>query len=184
MHLKSVYRILFLIICFSVVAPFTAEAEGKVYKVLTHLLDLKGKHRLSPSLFERDAYQEQLRANPQLVSGAAFEIHWKAKDGHKKDNVIQIQIRGSKNYQDKPLTKTIKVKGRKYFKTWSRITLSKKEMQDIGKIVAWKVSLLDEEKVISEHFSFLWKNPPAPKGKSPNQPSIGPRNKNGDKFPR
>src|SRR5437899_2397501 len=32
-------------------------ATGRIIKVLPHLLDLQGHHALSPSLYDRDAYQ-------------------------------------------------------------------------------------------------------------------------------
>ena len=41
-----------------------AHAEAKISKVLPHWLDKKGRHTLSPSLFERDAYQAQLPRQP------------------------------------------------------------------------------------------------------------------------
>ena len=37
---------------------------ARITKVLPHLLDDKGRHTLSPSLYERDAYQAELRKNP------------------------------------------------------------------------------------------------------------------------
>ncbi len=37
-------------------------APAKVIKVLPHFLDQKGRHALSPSLYDRDAYQAHLRS--------------------------------------------------------------------------------------------------------------------------
>lgn len=177
--------IVFMFIGLLVLPTESALAEGKIYKVLPHLLDLKGKHTSSPSLFERDAYQEFLKENPSLISGIGFDIHWKCPSGHERDLNIVMEIRGSKNYQASPTRKIIKAKAKKYFKTWSRITLSNKEMESIGKIVAWKVSLMEGNETLTEHFSFLWKTPtqnPGNRGTQPRQSEIGPGFRRG--FPR
>ena len=42
---------------------------GKVIKVLPEYLDREGRHALSPSLFDRDAYQAQLRWHAEERSG-------------------------------------------------------------------------------------------------------------------
>src|SRR5207249_4815919 len=44
-------------------------AAGRVVKVLPQFLDLKGRNTLSPSLYERDAYQAVLRRHPEQRSG-------------------------------------------------------------------------------------------------------------------
>ena len=64
---------------------------GKISKVLPHWLDLQGRHTLSPSLLERDAYQAKLRADRSLCSGIRFEVKW-AKNT--SDNVkLQLELR-------------------------------------------------------------------------------------------
>ena len=45
-----------------VISTTDAARPGKISKVLPHWLDLQGRHTLSPSLLERDAYQAKLRA--------------------------------------------------------------------------------------------------------------------------
>lgn len=174
---------LLLTVAFSCIS---VQAEGKIYKVLPHLLDLNGKHRNAPSLFERDAYQEFLRKNPDQVSGLGFDIHWKCPDSHKRDLLLTLEIRGSNNYQSAPFQKIIAVKGKKYFKTWSRIMLDREDLESIGKIVAWKATLVEADKgVLTEHLSFLWKTPP-PRATRPEGESIIPPRDPGARrtFPR
>ena len=55
--------------CLAMAASAAAELSGKVVKVLPHYLDLEGRHTLSPSLYERDAYQAVLRQHPERRSG-------------------------------------------------------------------------------------------------------------------
>lgn len=144
-----------------------AQAEGQVYKVLPHLLDLNGRHRDAPSLFARDAYQEFLRSHPDQVSGLSFDVLWKCPNGHKRVLNLKIEIRGSNNYQSIPFSKVVPVQAKKAFKTWTSIILSKEELESIGKIVAWKVSLVEEGVELAGHYSFLWRKPPE---ESPAQP--------------
>src|SRR5690348_1436186 len=59
---------------------FDAEAAGaRIIKVLPHLLDRDSRHTLSPSLYERDAYQSFLRKNADQCAGLRFDVQWKAK---------------------------------------------------------------------------------------------------------
>src|SRR5437867_3558658 len=59
-----------------------AAATGRVVKVLPHFLDLRGRHSLSPSLYDRDAYQAQLRQHPEQRSALRFDVHWRASGAH------------------------------------------------------------------------------------------------------
>ena len=52
-------------------------ASAKISKVLPHLLDREGRHVVSPSLYERDAYQAYLRQHPEEVGGLRFDVSWK-----------------------------------------------------------------------------------------------------------
>ena len=53
---------------------------GIVVKVLPLFLDLKGHDALSPSLFDRDAYQAFLRQNTNDISAIRFDVLWKASN--------------------------------------------------------------------------------------------------------
>ena len=71
-----------LIACLSIflLAPTVpaGAGTGRVVKVLPHFLDLKGRHALSPSLYDRDAYQAQLRQHPEQRSGIRYDVLWRA----------------------------------------------------------------------------------------------------------
>ena len=72
-------------------AVTTAQANPKISKVLPHWLDKQGRHTLSPSLFERDAYQAQLRANPDQRSGIRFDVKW-AKGSQRASANLMLQV--------------------------------------------------------------------------------------------
>src|SRR3954471_6825587 len=68
-----------LAILITFACAFLANAQSdKVIKVLPHFLDLKGRHSISPSLLDRDAYQKILRENPAKRSGIRFDVQWQA----------------------------------------------------------------------------------------------------------
>src|SRR5688572_14495371 len=71
----------------------SASAESaKVIKVLPHFLDLKGRHTVNPSLFDRDAYQQDLRTTPTNRSALRFDIQWKAR-GY-DELTLRIDLKG------------------------------------------------------------------------------------------
>lgn len=127
---------------------------GKVLKVLPHFLDLEGRHALSPSLFERDAYQARLRKNPAEVSALRFDVNWSA-DGKPANLRLRVEARGGKAAaQAKQLETTVKPGWTG--STWSAVTLDKDAYQILGGVSAWRVTLWDGEQLLGEQKSFLW----------------------------
>jgi len=134
-----------------------APATGRVIKVLPHYLDLKGRHTLSPSLYERDAYQAQLRQHPAERSALRFDIQWKAKDAGTAQLKLRAELRGvTKGNLPKQLVLEQPVKPKGHFSTWSALALSGAEYKEFGELTAWRVTLWDGEQLLGEQKSFLW----------------------------
>src|SRR5216684_6679888 len=74
-------------------------ATEKIIKVLPQFLDAKGRRSLSPSLYERDAYQAFLRANPGKCSGLAYNVEWNSKGATAPK--LRVELRGTPQ-GDKP----------------------------------------------------------------------------------
>ena len=128
--------------------------SGKVLKVLPHFLDQQGRHTLSPSLFERDAYQAHLRKNPAEVSALRFDLEWSAA-GKPANLRIRVEARGAKAAaQPKVLETTVKPGWNG--SAWSAVTLDKEAYQQLGGVAAWRVTLWDGEQMLAEQKSFLW----------------------------
>ena len=135
----------------------TASAsEPRVVKVLTQYLDLDGRHTLSPSLFERDSYQDLLRQHPEKRSGIRFAVQWKNGGLNAADLKVRVEMRGMKGNDLQ--TKTIDAPAGKpgWITTWSMVELSGTDYQRFGEIVAWRVTLLDGDTTLAEQKSFLW----------------------------
>lgn len=134
---------------------FGAE-KASIVKVLPHLLDLKGKASLAPGLFQRDAYQGQLRKDPKLVSGMRFNVQWKAKGIPSDDLVIRVWLKTSGRSPNDPLELKAPVRGNRKWGHWSAVAYDGKLFQDNGQVLAWKVELLQGEKPVAAQTSFLW----------------------------
>src|SRR5882672_1184959 len=70
-----------------------ATASGKVVKVLPQFLDLEGRASLSPSLYDRDAYQAQLRKKPEQRSGMCFNILWRGRSATNDTATLRVELR-------------------------------------------------------------------------------------------
>jgi len=129
-------------------------AEGKIHKVLPHFVDKEGRHSLSPSLYERDAYQAQLRNDPEQRGGLRFDVHWKAQ---KSPNLkLRLDIRGSKTNEATSLMVEMPVKPPGFFSKWSAVLVPKKDYPRLGELRSWRATLLDGDQVLDEQKSFLW----------------------------
>jgi hypothetical protein len=129
-------------------------ASTRIMKVLPHRLDEEGRHTLSPSLYERDAYQAQLRKQPERVTGMRFDVQWKVRRTDAFDLRMRIEIRGSED----PSVHTLeeRVQRRPWFNRWSSITLNQEGLRAVGEVVAWRVTLWRGSQLMAEHRSFLW----------------------------
>ena len=129
--------------------------EARIIKVLPQLLDLQGRNALNPSLFDRDAYQLQLRLNPQQVSALRFEVQYKTR-GFDGPLLLRLEMRGSKTALGERHIFETEVKPGGWFAKWGRIQLDREMSERVGTLVAWKASLLKDGEIIAQQESFLW----------------------------
>jgi hypothetical protein len=133
-----------------------AGSEGKILKVLPHLLDTEGRHGLSPSLYERDAYQAHLRQHPDQCSGMRFDVQWKARGRTSDPFRLRLELRGSRAHQATPLVVEQAVKRKRAWSSWSSVKLDHQEWKRLGQVVAWRATLWEGDRQIAEQRSFLW----------------------------
>jgi hypothetical protein len=133
-----------------------AAGTGKVIKVLPHFLDKKGRHTVSPSLYERDAHQAQLRKSPGLRSGIQFDVQWKAAKADKSNLKLKLEVRTSKGDLAKPtvLEQTVKPDG--WMTTWTTLKVDGDAYEKFGDVIAWRATLWEGDQQIAETKSFLW----------------------------
>ena len=147
-------KLLPLLIFFSGRTPESEAASAKIIKVLPHLLDRDGRHTLSPSLYERDAYQAFLRKNPGQCSGLRFDIHWKAKRVAGTRLLLRVEIRGSK--EAKPVLLEQPARPNHWYRRWSSLRADGDSYQKVGEVIAWRATLWEGDQPLAEQESFLW----------------------------
>lgn len=148
---QSVLTILLFAVAFSVSA-----ANGKVVKVLPHFLDLQGRHSLSPSLYDRDAYQARLRQNPDQCSGVRFDILWRGRSETNEMATLRVELRGTPKgdvASQTSLESQVQITGTGH---WTRLKLDGDAYKKFGEITAWRVTLWSGDQLLGEQKSFLW----------------------------
>lgn len=154
-------RIAFL---FLVVLAAHAETavSGQVLKVLPLFLDTSGRTGTSPSLFERDAYQVELRKYPERRSGIEFAVNWKAKGPKDTPLTLRIELRGGQPGQlptTGSLEQKVTPKGG-LFGTWTSLKLTGQEYKRVGDVNSWRATLWNGDTLVAEAKSFLWQADP------------------------
>jgi hypothetical protein len=131
-------------------------ATGRVEKVLPHFLDREGRHSLSPSLYDRDAYQAQLRQHPELRSGIRFDILWRGRSATKEKARLQVEMRGTAKGNlpsETKLETEVIITGTSH---WAELKLAGEDYKKFGEVTAWRVTLWTGDQMIGEQKSFLW----------------------------
>lgn len=137
-------------------ATAETKAEPRIIKVLPQYLDLKGRSSLAPSLYERDAYQARLRGNAKERSAIRFDVQWKEGKSTLQKPLIKIEVRGVKGNATHLATIEQAADKKGWFSNWTSPTLAGKEYRDLGEMVAWRATLWDGDRQVSEQKSFLW----------------------------
>ncbi len=132
-----------------------AGTTGRIVKVLPHYVDLQGRHTLSPSLFERDAYQALLRAHPDRQGGMRFDVRWKTRKASGQAPVLRLELVTAQHPKTRPLViETPLPPGRRT--GWTPIRIDRSTLLKAGNLIAWRVSLLEGDQPLHTRQSFLW----------------------------
>ena len=146
-----------LILLGSLSMAFADEAAaGRVIKVLPLFLDLKGHDALSPSLYDRDAYQVYLRQHPDQRSAIRFDVLWKASNVGDAKLKLYVELRGiGQNGLPRQVTLDQVVKPG-FFRRWTSVTFGGEDYKNFGELIAWRVTLWSGDQLLGEQKSFLW----------------------------
>ena len=131
-------------------------ATGRVVKVLPFLLDLNGRNALSPSLYDRDAYQAYLRGHSDHCSAIRFDVLWRASDSHHAKLKLRVELRGISTDgmpRERILEQTVEPH---FLRHWNSLTLGGNDYKNFGDLIAWRVTLWSHSQMLSEQKSFLW----------------------------
>jgi hypothetical protein len=145
-----------LLLLGSLSAFASGTAPGRVVKVLPLFLDLKGHDAISPSLFDRDAYQAYLRVHTNEVSAVRYDVLWKAADATGAKLKLRVELRGygaGGLPQQTVLEQSVTPHT---FSHWTSIPFAGGDYKNFGEIVAWRVTLWNGDELLGEQKSFLW----------------------------
>jgi len=120
-----------------------------------HYLDEKGRHTLSPSLYERDAYQDFLRKNPEKISALRIDVKWSPPRDPGPILKLRVEIRGEKTNTE-PLVLETRVGAGKQLGNWTSLRMDKDTLEKCGSIIAWRARIYHGDGVAGEMKSFLW----------------------------
>ena len=150
-------RLYFLLTCCLLLSPAAHAAEGHILKVLPQFLDKKGRASLTPSLYDRDAYQAILRKTPEKRSALRYAIQWKADTKETEALTLRVELIGAAQ-DEKPKQTSIEttVHQRHWFSHWANLTLTEEQYKSFGDVTAWRVTLWNGNKLLGEQKSFLW----------------------------
>jgi len=155
--IRTMHRfvVVLLLLALPGVCLASTPANGRISKVLPLYLDQQGHDALSPSLFDRDAYQVRLRDGLEPASAVRFDVLWTGK-AHGTGLKLRVEARGV-DAQGIPrqvvLEKTVKSN---FFGRWTSLTLGGEDFKHIGSLIAWRVTLWSDNQMVNEQKSFLW----------------------------
>jgi hypothetical protein len=138
-------------------ASASEAATGHIVKMLPLFLDRKGHDALSPSLFDRDAYQAYLRQHTNEVSGVRFDVLWRASNAQDAQLKLRLELRcvGPDNLpRQATLEQTVTPH---FFRHWTSFTLTEDDCKKFGEVVAWRVTLWSDNQMLDKQDSFLWR---------------------------
>ena len=143
--------------CWLVAAVSAHAGTGRVMKVLPHFLDREGRHTLSPSLYERDAYQALLREHPEERSGIRFDVQWKTKGPASGTLRLIVEARTIvEGNQPRQIVLEKKVEPTGSLGRWSDLVVRGERYRKFGEVTAWRVTLWEDDELLGEQKSFLW----------------------------
>jgi hypothetical protein len=158
-YLIGVRRFLAVVIAVGMASSAaSAFGRGLLVKVLPEYLDLKGRNSLSPSLYERDAYQVVLRTHPERRSGMRFYVQWKNKGPMWEPLLARVELRGiaeGKVPRQFVLENAVSNPGG-IASHWTELTLQGEAYKKFGAITAWRVTLWSGQTLVGQEQSFLW----------------------------
>jgi hypothetical protein len=130
---------------------------GHIVKVLPLFLDLNGHDAISPSLYDRDAYQVYLREHTNEVSAIRFDVLWRVSHAGDAPLKLRLELRGVGSDNLPRQTTLEQTVTPHFFRHWTPIPLAGDDYKNFGDVVAWRATLWSGDRMLDEQESFLWR---------------------------
>ena len=150
-------RFLMILLLLAVLPAFADGIEkGRIVKMLPLFLDLKGHDAVSPSLYDRDAYQAYLRQHTNEISAIRFDFLWQVENPSAAKYKLRIELRGI-GADGKPTRTLLEREAQPpLLRRWDSLALGGADYRNFGAVVAWRATLWRSDRLLSEQKSFLW----------------------------
>ena len=137
--------------------PSSRANDVRLIKVLPQFLDKEGRQALTPSLYDRDAYQAFLRKNPDKRSGLRFAVQWKGISTKDHPLKLSVELRGVSEVKGtRTVELSLKPQKHSWWSHWDNVIVNESSYKELKEVTAWKVVLWDGDHAIGEEKSFLW----------------------------
>jgi len=150
-------RFLMILLLLAVLPAFADGTEkGRIVKMLPLFLDLKGHDAISPSLYDRDAYQAYLHRHTNDISAIRFDILWQVKNPSAAKYNLRIELQGI-GAGGKPTRRMLEQEAQpSLLRRWNSLVLGGADYKNFGELVAWRATLWRGDQLLGEQKSFLW----------------------------
>jgi hypothetical protein len=151
-------RLLMILLLLGSLASASASdaMTGHVVKMLPLFLDLKGRDAVSPSLFDRDAYQFYLRQHTNEISAIRFDVLWSASNAKNAELKLRLELRGVGPDNLPRQTTLEQTVTPHFFRHWTSFTLADADLKNFGELNSWRAILWSGDQMLAEQKSFLW----------------------------
>ncbi len=129
---------------------------GRVVKVLPLFLDAQGRDAVSPSLFDRDAYQAYLREHTNEISAMRFDVLWRASPAGETKLKLRLELRSISTNSLPRQTTLEQAVTPVHFSRWTELPLTGPDYKNFGELIAWHATLWSDDHLLAEQKSFLW----------------------------
>ncbi len=115
-----------------VVADAGDALSGNIVKVLPLFLNLKGQDSISPSLYDRDAYQVYLRVHTNEISAIRYDILWSTSKTDDTKLTLRLELRGAGEGGIPRQTTLEQTVTPHYFRHWTSLPLAGDDYKNLG----------------------------------------------------
>ncbi|HEX3856883.1 MAG TPA: hypothetical protein VHY30_06275 [Verrucomicrobiae bacterium] len=129
---------------------------GHIVKMLPLFLDLKGRDAVSPSLFDRDAYQFYLRQHTNEISAIRFDVLWSAANAKSAELKLRLELHGVGPDNLPRQTTLEQTVTPHFFRHWTSFMLAGDDLKNFGEMNSWRATLWSDDQMLAEQKSFLW----------------------------
>lgn len=137
----------------------TAAVKGYSIKKVNHeYVDAKGNtHEDIADFLAKARYQKKLDYGTD-ATGIRFYIHWSAPSTVMSDLTVELKVRGLDAKTERETVQTFtktysKVPG---FSGWATLDINESAYKRMGRLRAWKVSILQDHETMASRQSFTW----------------------------